>query len=325
MIKVKFLGLNSLNNIHLNFSKNNDGIYGDVQWFGCEANDCDVDYIIMVEEYVYEDKQALCDPKKLWYLCGEVYTYPAKPIFHRPEFEKTLSYVGDKIPKGEFLLFPTPTWFDNISRTYLENRKIQPKPKKLGWITSNKCFSFGHKKRMQMILKLKKAGIVDLYGSGFEYVETKIDCLEQYKYTISMENNINEKNWITEKLSDCFMARTLPFYFGTDEVLKYFPEKSMIRFDPDDKFLVEKITEIINSDLYLERMDYIEEARNLALDKYNTFEQISKKISQHHKQNPTGEKQQIFVKGKDWEHFRPFKRYLEAMDKYYNWRIRNIK
>ena len=300
MIKVKFIASKIPEESLANkFSINNDGVYNDVVFVCPSTPDSDVDYIITGFEYAFNDLNFFVDPSKLWlWSGGEPYYYPMIPIFeNRKEFSKVLSHKGDSVMNGEFMQIPSMTWFDDITRACFLNRAVVPKTKNISWISSNKIYYSGHIDRLKLIRKIHKEKFVDIYGVGFEYVEQKVPVLEKYKYAIAMENSWNEKDYITEKIADCFMARTMPIYLGPQDIFKCFPEKSLIRMDLDDKFLIEKIKEISESDLYLERMPYIEEARELALDKWNTFEVLSEKIRSDFKNNPLVSREDVFVKG----------------------------
>ena len=55
-----------------------------------------------------------------------------------------------------------------------------------------------------------------------------------------MENAVIPDYW-TEKIADCFLAWTLPIYYGCPNLEDYFPEKSFIRID------IEKPEEAIDS------------------------------------------------------------------------------
>ena len=299
MIKVKSIFTsNDEKSVFNKFSKNNDGVFNDIIFVGLEVPDSQVDYIIVGDQYVMVDREFYVDKSKLWNFNVEPYVQPVLNTFnHRHEFAKVLSYKGDSVVNGEFMELPSLTWFDVIPRRELEERPYIEKQKNLCWVTSSKIDYAGHIERKKLIEKLYNSKIIDLYGQGFEYVKHKIPVIEKYKYCIAMENTIREDWYITEKICDVFLARTMPFYFGTDKITKMFPEKSMIRLDIDDKFLVEKIKEISESDLYLERMPYIEEARELVLNKWNLGEVLAEKVRQDYKLNPTVNRQNVFVKG----------------------------
>lgn len=82
---------------------------------------------------------------------------------------------------------------------------------------------------------------------------SKIKYLADYKFNIAFEN-ADIDGYITEKLMDCFLAGTVPIYWGSSKNLAPFPKEAIIHANdyPDFKSLVAKIKEIDEDDeLYL--------------------------------------------------------------------------
>ncbi len=82
-----------------------------------------------------------------------------------------------------------------------------------------------------------KPNVFDLYGFGWERerlqnykgtIQTKLNVLSEYKYSICFENISNQSGYITEKIFDCFFARTVPVYLGADNIKDYIPENTFI-------------------------------------------------------------------------------------------------
>ena len=149
---------------------------------------------------------------------------------------------------------------------------ILNKKKTLSWITSDQKKLSGHSLRMSFKDFLLQENLnFDLWGRGFTPIEDKFDGLYPYKYSIAIENYSCNDYW-TEKIADCFLSWTMPIYYGAKNITKYFPEKSMILIDPNDK---EKslsiIKDAIANNLFEERINDIEEARDLILNKYQFF------------------------------------------------------
>jgi len=181
-------------------------------------------------------------------------------------------------------------WFvgykkDNQTNEYTysldyDNLKTQsfPKKKKLvSVITSNLTISRGHLNRLKFVDKLKAhyGNQLDIYGRGFNYFDDKWDVLSQYKYHICIENCSEPYYW-TEKISDCFLSGTYPFYYGCKNFSDYFPKNA---FTPIDIFDVEKAIETIdsaiNNNIYEKSIESLEESKRLVLDRYNMFEYIA--------------------------------------------------
>lgn len=77
----------------------------------------------------------------------------------------------------------------------------------------------------------------DLYGKwwpSFYYqtykgpVDSKIDCLKNYKFCFAYENVKNIPGYITEKIFDCFQAGCVPVYLGASNIKDYVPSNCFV-------------------------------------------------------------------------------------------------
>lgn len=140
-----------------------------------------------------------------------------------------------------------------------------------------------HYKRVQFVQWLcKELPELDRFGEGIRSVHDKADTLNDYKYHIAIENHVCD-HWWTEKLSDSFLGHTLPFYYGAPNAADYFPKESFIPIDiADYEGSLEIIRNAIENNEYEKRLEAIQRARQLALEKYSTFATLSKIIEAHH-------------------------------------------
>ncbi|GHT52309.1 hypothetical protein AGMMS49982_12170 [Bacteroidia bacterium] len=163
-----------------------------------------------------------------------------------------------------------------VSQDY--NSLIQaPAPQKtklLSVITSNKAFTQGHIDRLRFVEKLKRhyGDRIDVFGRGFQDFEDKWEILAPYKYHIVIENSSQRYYW-TEKIADCFMTETFPFYYGCTNLGDYFPVNAfqpidILNFDRS----VEVVDKIIADDTYEKRKAVLSECKQLVLGKYNIFD-----------------------------------------------------
>ncbi|MDR2388333.1 MAG: hypothetical protein LBD89_00910, partial [Tannerellaceae bacterium] len=160
-----------------------------------------------------------------------------------------------------------------------QEEAIGNKQKTLSWITSDAKDLEGHLLRMAFKDFLLQENLnFDLWGRGFAPIDDKFDGLYPYKYSMAIENYSCNDYW-TEKISDCFLAWTMPIYYGAKNIRNYFPEQSMILIDPNDpKQSLSIIKEAILGNGFEERIDYIAEARELILNKYQFFPMIAQWI-----------------------------------------------
>lgn len=151
----------------------------------------------------------------------------------------------------------------------------------------------GHRKRFDFINELQmEMPTIDFFGKGRTFIPDKMDGLLPYKYSIAIENTA-APYYFTEKITDCFLAYTVPFYYGCKNLLDYFPEKSFVFIDIDKPELaVKKIRDVLENDDWSARMDAIKEARYLVLNKYQPLAGAAEQLRSIN----TTSKQQIQLK-----------------------------
>jgi hypothetical protein len=165
---------------------------------------------------------------------------------------------------------PALPWHIDKSYDELVSCAPQEKVRILSWITSNAEVWVGHKARMAFLEKLRDNVPFDLYGRGFRPIVDKWDGLAPYRYALAVENFQNPYYW-SEKIADCYLAWTMPIYYGCSRITEYFPPESMVLIDIDAPDVMEKILEAISSDRWLKNRDAVAYARDLVLNKYQLF------------------------------------------------------
>ena len=169
------------------------------------------------------------------------------------------------------------------------------KPKLLSVITSNKAFTQGHIDRMLFVRKLKEhyGDQIDIFGRGFNEFEDKWDILAQYKYHLVIENSSQPYYW-TEKMSDCLLAETFPFYYGCTNMEDYIPRGAFEPINvrqPEDAIRI--IDYAIANNRYENSIHDLLAARELMLDKYNMMEYI---VSLCDQLDPSRPKKDVTIK-----------------------------
>jgi hypothetical protein len=93
-----------------------------------------------------------------------------------------------------------------------------------------------------------------------------------------VENYRGNDYW-TEKIADCWLAGTLPFYYGCPNLGKYFPAKSFIRIDLDDfDGAARIIRRTVDDGEYAKRLPAIHEARDLVLNRHQFFPAMAREL-----------------------------------------------
>jgi len=117
---------------------------------------------------------------------------------------------------------------------------------------------------------------IDLYGRAVHFIEDKWDGLATYRYSIAAENTSWPDYW-TEKIADCFLTWTVPFYYGCENLEKYFPADSFIRIDLDKpEKAIRIIKQYLREDDWSRRLPALEEARRRVLYEYQIFPVLTK-------------------------------------------------
>ena len=240
----------------------------------------EADYVI-ISGYAGGTCQVVCPPENVWLFMAEPPNEVHKKWHHPPKwFSRVYTTDDTVVSKRHFLARPILPWHVGRSYDFLTSC---PKPEKTGqlsWITSNRSDTVGHIKRLEVIKHLQQLPELDLYGRGFNPIVDKWDGLAPYRYSVAYENFSNANYW-TEKVKDCFLSWAMPLYYGCTELERFFPKRSFVRINPDASDLAERVSDIINSNLWQENADAIEEARDLVLHKYNFFEFAVQEIENH--------------------------------------------
>lgn len=171
-------------------------------------------------------------------------------------------------------------WLYRRPMDEIQSQTEFPKTKVLSTICSTKQHTHTQHKMRYDLTKYLADRLPELewYGYGVKEIDNKTMAMDDYKYHLCVENHIEPHHW-TEKLSDAFIAMTLPFYAGDPLATECFPAESFIPIPIDDP---EKAYQIIRAAIdnneYEKRLPAIREARRLVLEKYNMFAQVAEVI-----------------------------------------------
>lgn len=156
-------------------------------------------------------------------------------------------------------------------------------------IISDKYIDEGHINRVNFIKYIESKGhnFIDVYGHSnshkfknyMGFLESKI-IIEDYMYVFSVENN-REFNYATEKIFEAFIAGSLCFYDGCPNLSDYFNEMSYVPIDCADKdHTLQIMLNALESNLWQERLQYIEDAKKLTYSKYGFLPIINNLLQQ---------------------------------------------
>ena len=136
------------------------------------------------------------------------------------------------------------------AKYWVKDAGMHDKTKLVSMIASNKVMCPEHKYRQHIVSTYRNQ--VDLFGRGFNAIENKDDGLNDYYFSIAMENGTYPLMY-SEKLTDCFATGTIPIYYGTPSIGEVFNTDGIITLD--DNFNIGDLT----SELYHSKLDAIKE------------------------------------------------------------------
>ena len=260
---------------------NNKGMWGCIS---STTNIKEADYIVCLDRPTHNLKKI--DKKK-------IIIFPREPrAFFNPKFNQKNWFTYDNIHH-------VVTYPQFILKTYDELKSLKykdlEKNKILSTVTSHKLHTICSKKRVEFIKKFnsKYPDSLDIYGSGWDsnvknykgslggyhistnFETSKFDGLKNYKYSLCFENS-SEKNYFSEKFTDCILSWTIPIYFGCINIEEYFPEDSYYLVDIFDDNSIDKVKEIISKPITEKNITALQEARELILEKYNIWDVINR-------------------------------------------------
>lgn len=109
-------------------------------------------------------------------------------------------------------------------------------------IVSNKKTTRGQQLRHEAAELISKE---DRFGSAFKKIDNKIEALKNYKFSISIENELIA-GFFTEKIIDCFLTGTVPIYWGCPGIEEIFDMNGIIKFES-----IEELKTILSDEKYL--------------------------------------------------------------------------
>lgn len=155
------------------------------------------------------------------------------------------------------------------------------KPHLISAVTSNLAKTPGHIVRKHFLRSVAQLlPELKFYGRGHQFIPDKKDALAPYRFHLVLENSTLDHYW-TEKLADSYLYHSYPIYWGAPNIADYFPEDSLLAVDiTDATTAVRKVMEFVSEPLSNKRLQAMQEARKLILNKYNLFELMANACDQ---------------------------------------------
>ncbi|MFC1701312.1 glycosyltransferase family 10 domain-containing protein [Pseudomonadota bacterium] len=254
-----------------------EGVWGNVRFTLDDVDECDY---LLILNFVPEKTLVKVDPRNVWALIQEPYEADRFPWVERghEKFGQVFTHHIFRNDMERYVATQTCLpWYVNKTYDELVELDIPKKTGTISWVSSQKTFLPGHIDRMDFHDQLSADAKfdIDFFGRGINEIKDKYQALAPYKYSIAIENSRSEHYW-TEKIADCFLSYTIPIYYGCTNLSSYFPEKSFVQIDINNyQESSQVIAKILEEDIWEDRLDALNEARELVLNKYQLFPFIS--------------------------------------------------
>jgi hypothetical protein len=252
-------------------------------------------------------------PNRTMFAIGEPPTEIHRP-WHEAQVDGSIvltcdESLSDNPPARRHYITQPPcmgSW--SVQKSYDELKSQSPieKSRNLSWVCSEEAILEGHNYRLDFLNKLKAEIEFDHFGRGFYPVDDKWGALAPYRYSIAFENSCYDY-YFSEKLFDCYVAETMPIYYGSKIITQFVPAESLIILDPEDPDAPRIIEDISKSGIWKKNRDAVLEAKRLVLDEYNMFARIAKFMKNF--DEPAMPLQNIIINQKKLEYSKPRPRF----------------
>ena len=143
-----------------------------------------------------------------------------------------------------------------------EDFGLWEKERILSIVASDKQWTDGHKLRHQIVQKFRDK--MDVYGRGFNSLvdsyddnrRGKILALGPYYYSLAIINSQHD-DYFTEILTDVLACGTIPIWWGTANVGKYFNPDGIIQFNTIEE--LDALLPTLTPELYYKKMPAVVE------------------------------------------------------------------
>lgn len=142
--------------------------------------------------------------------------------------------------------------FCPVNGTWIQQPGMRPKSKLVSAISSSKRMCEGHRWRLAFLERHRDR--FDLFGNGFHHVPRKERALDDYMFSVAIENG-SYATYFTEKILDCFATGTIPIYRGAPDVGEHFDPNGILEIDVDGSFDFDALGE----ELYHARLGAVRE------------------------------------------------------------------
>jgi len=159
-----------------------------------------------------------------------------------------------------------------------EGCDVSKKEMVVSFLTSSKRAASGHLLRQEIFDRLpERVGELAVWKHRSPPVHNdKRTILEPYKFHISVENS-KHNGYYSEKIVDCFIAKTVPFYWGCPNIGEFFNPNGIITFENYEDLQAKMSS--VTPETYSSMLTAVEENFHTALRSVHQWDLIEAAIS----------------------------------------------
>jgi hypothetical protein len=267
------------------------GVWSGIQFTTEDVSVCDL--VVVLNNRMKQTIQTHCPDGNVWALMQEPYVPGVTDwmIEGHEAFDKIYTNYIPSQNQKYIRQQPAIPWHVNRSFDELTACQMPAKISPISWIVGNINDLPGHLARREFLRLLRESDLnIHLFGRAAQPIEDKWDGLAPYKYSIAAENTEADDYW-TEKLADCFLSWTVPFYHGAPNIDEYFPQDSYVRIDlKKPAEAIEIIYKELSTNNWEKRLPAIIEARRRILYEFQFFPQFVKQLEQYQQKGSANQK-----------------------------------
>ena len=286
------------------------GVWDGIQFTTSPVEECDL--LVMLNNRKLDPVTARCAPGNVWAIMQEPYV---PGLFdwliegHEPYARVFTHHVPSRDPKY-IPSHPVLPWLVGLGYDELTTAPLPVKTRGASWVASNLTFLPAHRRRnaLRQYLLEQAPDLVDHFGRGVRPLPRKWEALAPYRFALAIENSVGQYLW-SEKVADCFLAWTIPLYFGCTNLEEYFPGDSFIRIDAEKPSAVRAtLEELLDSNEWERRLPALEVARRRVLEEHQIFPWLARAIKTYGLD--PGPPAAIHIPGYRWRRWRHRLRFL---------------
>lgn len=134
----------------------------------------------------------------------------------------------------------------------------------------------GHVLRNEVIETLASRTDVDRFGKGVRWIDSKLEGLAEYAFSIAMEN-CSRDFYFSEKIIDCLLTDTVPIYCGCAGIGRYFDLRGLIVFETLPQLL--EILDGLSWEQYRNMLPFVQQNRARAISmRWATRQQLFERV-----------------------------------------------